>query len=83
MMGDVLRRGLRQSAAASFLAPRRTGLLVPIGRQMTAAIGTQCRGIGSISAFDSIIFRNLFGTDEIRSVSGLYQPCLPHEVCLR
>ncbi|KAF7131082.1 hypothetical protein CNMCM5793_004069 [Aspergillus hiratsukae] len=70
MVGDVLRRGLlyRQSAAASFLEPRRTGLLVPFSRQMTAAIGSQRRGVGSISAFDSIIFRNLFGTDEIRSV---------------
>jgi hypothetical protein len=29
----------------------------------------QRRSIGSISAFDSIIFRNLFGTDEIRNVS--------------
>ncbi|KAM5353417.1 hypothetical protein ACJ41O_000067 [Fusarium nematophilum] len=28
----------------------------------------QRRAIGSISAFDSIIFRNLFGTDEIRSI---------------
>lgn len=26
------------------------------------------RAMGSISAFDSIIFRNLFGTDDIRNV---------------
>lgn len=31
----------------------------------------QTRAMGSISAFDSVIFRNLFGTDEIRSVSNL------------
>ncbi|RSM05294.1 hypothetical protein CEP52_006351 [Fusarium oligoseptatum] len=28
----------------------------------------QCRRLGSISAFDSVIFRNLFGTQEIRNI---------------
>lgn len=29
----------------------------------------QRRAIGSVSAIDSVIFRNLFGTDEIRNAS--------------
>ncbi|UPK97533.1 hypothetical protein LCI18_008468 [Fusarium solani-melongenae] len=28
----------------------------------------QCRRLGSISAFDSVVFRNLFGTQEIRNI---------------
>lgn len=41
------------------------------GRLPLAPImSSQRRYIGSVSAFDSVIFRNLFGTEEIRSVSS-------------
>lgn len=39
-------------------------------------VPSQRRAIGSISAFDSIIFRNLFGTDEIRKASPQHPPIL-------
>lgn len=37
----------------------------------------QRRAIGSVSAIDSVIFRNLFGTDEIRNASHRTNPLIP------
>uniref|UniRef100_A0A8H7MZN0 Adenylosuccinate lyase C-terminal domain-containing protein n=1 Tax=Bionectria ochroleuca TaxID=29856 RepID=A0A8H7MZN0_BIOOC len=45
----------------------RSSLLV-VGIPRIPSQSFQIRTMGSISAFDSIIFRNLFGTDEIRSI---------------
>jgi len=54
-----------------------------VGRMpLTPIMSSQRRYIGSVSAFDSVIFRNLFGTEEIRSVSSqflwLYSPSQFH-----
>ncbi|KAM0432981.1 hypothetical protein ACHAPT_004686 [Fusarium lateritium] len=46
----------------TFVSCRRLATAVRLPSQ------SQCRRLGSISAFDSVIFRNLFGTEEIRNI---------------
>ncbi|KAF9890039.1 hypothetical protein FE257_006719 [Aspergillus nanangensis] len=42
--------------------------LVPLSTQSLQQFAAPSRFMGSVSAFDSVIFKNLFGTDEIREV---------------